>query len=1058
MNSDLGGRVFLSALLVCAILGLGTAAAAQSSTDGAIGGVVMDQQKAVVPNAAVTVRNVSTGREDTGASDATGRFRIIHLQPSAYLVGVTRSGFALQTVEGVIVEVGRVTDLEVTLGIAARNESVEVPGEAPVVQTEQQDFSTNVNQASIDGLPVNGRRWSSFALLTPGVAPDGDFGLISFRGISGLLNNNTVDGADNNQAFFAEERGRTRISFVISQAAIREFQVNTSNYSAEYGRAAGGVVNAVTKSGTNRLHGQAFYYNRNNVLGATNPFTTAKSIVSGQVVSNAIKPANVRQQFGAAVGGPILHNRLFFFFSYDQQKHNFPGVATTSDPNFLAPITVAAPPAGKTCGSSGLAAGEFLGACGITQAQSDAANAYLLNLTGTTARRFSEYTALPKFDWQVSKDHRISIAYNRMRWNAPAGVQTQAVVFRSRDGFGNDFAAVDSLIGRLSSAFGKRISNELRLQWGRDRETQFAQQPLPGQPNTGLGGEPPEVCIGCSTTGSTLLNGIRIGKSSSLNRRALPDEKRVQLADTLAISRGRHLLKFGGDFNHVYDLQDQLFFEGGAYSYSSLVNFIVDFNRPAARRYASYQQGFGVPAFHFTTADYNFFAQDDWRVSRRLTLSLGARYEYEQLPNPQSPNPAVPQTSQFPSDKNNFGPRIGFALDLFGDGKTALRGGYGVYYGRIINSTIINAILNTGLPTGQNTFLIFPSDSGSPLYPATLAAPPNAAVVGTARPDIVFFQPNYQVPTIQQSDLILEREVAHNTVLSASWLFSKGSNLPIFLDQNLTAPSRSVPIKYIGGPLDGQTISMPVFAGSRPNPAFGQMSQISSVVESNYNAAVVQLNRRLSRGLQFQTHYTFSHALDTGHSSTTFTAGNNIFDVFNLNGEHASSNFDVRHRFVSSIVWSPQARFANHAVRALADGWTLAPIFTTQSGRGTNANVSGSSPISGTQAGGVNGSGGSNRVPALPRNFLQLPGTYLLDARLSRRFRITEGKSLEVLAEAFNLTNHVNPTSMLTTLYSWGGTAAAPTLTSVSSVGTVNGAGSSTFKERQIQFAVRFHF
>src|SRR5207253_8739922 len=172
----------------------------------------------------------------------------------------------------VIVEVGRETTLDVGLTVGpVSGGTVEVTAEAPVINTTQQDFSTNMNQTSINELPINGQRWSNFALLTPGTVPDANVGLISFRGISGLLNNNTVDGGDNNQAFFSEERGRTRINYVISQSAIREFQVNTSNYSAEYGRSAGGVTNAVTKSGTNQFHGDVFYYNRNNRNGARNP-------------------------------------------------------------------------------------------------------------------------------------------------------------------------------------------------------------------------------------------------------------------------------------------------------------------------------------------------------------------------------------------------------------------------------------------------------------------------------------------------------------------------------------------------------------------------------------------------------------------------------------------------------------------------------------------------------------------------------------------------------------------------------------------------------------------
>src|SRR3954452_22213301 len=264
-------KLFFAGLLV---LGLSAVGFAQSTTTGSIGGVVSNPNKEVVPGTSVTVKNTGTNKEDTATTDDTGRFKVANLQPGTYAVTVSSSGFSPMTAENVVVEVGRETSLEVALSVGPVTGTVDVSAEAPVINTTQQDFSSNINQTSINELPINGRRWSNFALLTPGAVPDGRVGLISFRGISGLLNNNTVDGGDNNQAFFAEERGRTRISYSISQAAVREFQVNTSNYSAEYGRAAGGVVNAVTKSGTNEFHGSGFYYQRNNRWGARNPLAT----------------------------------------------------------------------------------------------------------------------------------------------------------------------------------------------------------------------------------------------------------------------------------------------------------------------------------------------------------------------------------------------------------------------------------------------------------------------------------------------------------------------------------------------------------------------------------------------------------------------------------------------------------------------------------------------------------------------------------------------------------------------------------------------------------------
>jgi hypothetical protein len=248
--------------------------------------------------------------------------------------------------------------------------------------------------------------------LTPGAVPDGAFGLISFRGISGLLNNNTVDGGDNNQAFFSEERGRTRIPYVVSQASIREFQVNTSSYSAEYGRAAGGVVNAITKSGSNEFHGVGFFYDRDNRWGARNAFSfqTVGTPPNTQVIG--LKPTDRRLQYGGAIGGPIVKDKLFFFFTFDQQKQKFPAVAA------------------EIIGSFNLTSANIatLTARGVTVAQRDAALAFLQGLTGEVSRRRDQSIILPKIDWQINEKHTFTATYNRLRAESPAGVQSQAVV------------------------------------------------------------------------------------------------------------------------------------------------------------------------------------------------------------------------------------------------------------------------------------------------------------------------------------------------------------------------------------------------------------------------------------------------------------------------------------------------------------------------------------------------------------------------------------------------------------------------------------------------------
>lgn len=989
---------------------------AQSTTDGAIGGTVYDTNGAVVPNAKVTVHNNGTNAEKAVTSDESGAYRITNLPSGTYTVTINQQGFAPYKAEQVVVQVGSVTDISPRLTVGSTTEVVNVTAEAPQINTVSADFAPTLNQTAISNLPINGGRWSSFAILTPGVVSDSNgFGLLSFRGISVLLNNNTIDGADNNQAFFSEERGRTRAGYSTPQLAVQEFQVNTSNYSAEYGRSAGGVVNTVTKSGTNSLHGEVDLLDRDNVWGANNEFTKiAVPAAGGGFTQVPFKPTDWRKRVAAQVTGPIRKDKLFYALTFDWYDRNFPGTAVASNPTafFATPSATSI----NTLATN----------LGVTTAQ--AATIYNNDLTalgtmlGPVPRDGEQYIIYPKIDWQINEKNRASFTFNRMRWSSPAGIQTQATNTFGIASFGNDYVKETWGIAKLNTFFTATLGNELRFQYGRDFEYENNQQPTPYEQANLLNtptftnplGLPPQVSI---------TNGFTFGTPNFLLRPNFPDERRTQIADTVNWTRGKHNVKFGMDFSHVNDLSQNLFQQFGQYSYNDLVTYFTDLNRTNGCSgrpcYTSYNQAFGPLGFDFTSNDYAFFAQDDWKVLPRLSLSLGLRWEYEQLPDvfPSLVNPLVPQTGSLPSDTNNWGPRVGFAYDLFGTGKTIVRGGYGVYYGRVINSTIFNALGNTGAPTSQLSFSLSPTSSVTgpcaPAFPVVLSAPPTCP---GAKPNVVFFDPNFQMPQIRQADLTVEHDLGWGTVVSASYLGSFGRQLPSFVDTNLNAPTGTITYRVLnGGPLGGagSTFTTPVFTGPRKNPALGAETDIFSGVISNYQALALQANHRMNHHVQFMANYTWSHALDNGVNGQTFTATNSLLDATNLGKEYGNSIYNVPNRFVLNSVMDSPWKFSGWAGYLLND-WSFSPIYQIQSGLPYSAFVSGNAPNS--TVSGINGSGGTNRLD-IGRNTFRQPGTWITDIRLSKHFTFREKYNLELLGDFFNLANKQNVTNVNTTAY-----------------------------------------
>jgi hypothetical protein len=842
----------LSSLAIAFVFAASVFAQAQATT-GLIQGTVIDPNGAVVQGATITVRNAGTGFERSTTSNSDGFFSLPLLPLGKYRVTTEASSFSKSVLENLEVNVGQTTSLKIEMKVGAATETVNVTTEGEGVEVSRTELNTLINEKSVEGLPINRRDFSRFAQLTPGVSivqgPDGDE--ITINGQKGIQNNLSIDGADANNPFFGEQRGGQRPAFTISLESVKEFQVVPVGASAEFGRASGGFINVVTKSGTNDFSGSAFMYFRNQSLSGQNPDAVAANLPVEDFRNF---------QFGVNVGGPIKTDRAFFFVAYERND------GQSSKPNSIDPRLV---------------------------------NIFATRFNSPNEQRVIERSndadvLLAKVDFQINNNNLLTLRHNYSRAEQVNG--TFDVPTWGASANGRETNNSNSFIGQLVTNFSSTLLNEFRFQYAKEERPRFYDGP-----------DLPDVTIG------TFAGDIsyRFGRPFFL---PVPsDDRRIQFTDNFTVIRGNHTIKFGGDFNSVNVSQTFIGFARGRYIFAApnindaITGFQNYINGTSAAALALYLQF--APIGNRTveeagTQAYDVFepgiyVQDNWQVRQNLTLNLGFRWEGQFQPDPiNAPNatrygqflndPRFPSDGSIPDFKDGYQPRFGLSWSPGSDGKTAIRLGAGLYYARIPGLVVAGPRNTDGAIAGNIFFASFLCGGaglgGCPVFPGIV---PTAGFT-PFNPGIAVFARDFKNPRTLQYSISIERELVKDLNLTVAYNYAKSTRLTTFVNRG-----------------DGRLYPGGVSPFERANGSgVGEIRSTESIGKSLFQGLTLGLTKRFSNRFQFQANYLLSSdksSDDNERDPFTFRYADPrdlITPEFNF------SDRDQRHRFNAFAVFN----------------------------------------------------------------------------------------------------------------------------------------------------------
>jgi len=961
--------ILLTLLIVSTVL-------AQSQTTGQIEGVVKDPTGALVPGATVEAINLGTNMTRTATTDEDGRYSILNVQPGNYKITATRQGFAPNALENTPVTVGAILTANFDLAVSGVAGNVTVPT-TQTVEASRTQLSTTLNETAVSTTPILGRKFEDLLTLTPGVSitqgPDGDE--INFSGNRGIFNNVSVDGGDHNNGFFGEQLGGQRAAIDITLEAVKEFQVIATGANAEFGRTAGGIINVITKSGTNKIHGSGFYFQR--FEGLTANTSDGKPLKDFH-----------REQYGATIGGPFKENKAFYFFAFEGIRENLER-PNLSEPIGATPCPIATPT---------IIANEAL-----INGNDDCQRLALINFFRTTRNqeeglpvlhKINNQAVFAKVDFNLNDANQLAVSYNfdySKNTNQTFDVATYG---NSANGIEGP-SKINAIRTNLFTTISPTKLNEAHFSYSRELRPRFAID----------SNVPADTAMGFATT-------FRFGFPFFLEPAVDELIWRTQVKDNFSIVTGDHTVKLGGEWLHT--LNDQVFrgFFTGRYIFDSVAGFLRYASPAAPGGFGPntvgcsdgtfvtapatcpggttsggplllYLQGAGLTgpatdaagASNIKNEDYALFAQDSWKIWPNFTLNYGVRWEAQIFPDPVVPpnqtaygiflnDPRFPSDGTLPDQKNQWQPRLGFAWDISKQGKSVLRASAGIYYARQNMLSQVGSITTNGVQQ-QTIFLntpIISSGVPGPVWP-NVVAPPSSVVPcvagGVSNPFPCFsgvrvFSRDYENPRIYTTNVGFEQELATDWSLYLDYTHSKGVHLTRFLNVNRNN----------------------FFA-----PFLGETMVTSSVGKSAYDGFTVGMRKRFSRRYQLEWNYTFAKDKDDdSNERDPFT--DRAFDINNLQLDYAYSDRDIRHKF--------------NFFTFVEMGWGIEGNFRVQ---GRTAQ-----PIT------------PGVRTATNRNSERKDNEYFsFDWRLQRPFKINDRFSIIPIVEMFNTFNNANNINPLVT-------------------------------------------